>query len=437
MNRVARRHHRATDTPPQFQPPDLAMRRSKIRDIVATRGVSGAEVIDYLQKMLETRGLAPHGFCLLWDPALIWTHVIADALIGVAYFSIPVAIAYFLTRRRDIAFSWVVWMFAVFIMACGTTHFFSIWTLWNPDYGAEGLVKAVTAGASVFTAVALWPLLPKAIALPSPAQLQRANDDLTARIAERNAALAALEREAAERKRAEEMLRQSQKMEAVGQLTGGIAHDFNNLLTIVVANLDRAQRLPPGDPGLGRAIGNALTGAGRAATLTGQLLAFARKQPLLPAAHDLNAIVTQMQGLIDGMLGGGVTVVADLAPDLWPVVVDANQTENAILNLAVNARDAMPDGGTLTLRTRNVGGDAVVLEITDTGAGMSPDVAAKAIEPFFTTKQPGQGTGLGLSQVYGFIRQSDGNLAIDSTPGAGTTITISLPRAMETLVPSQ
>ena len=393
-------------------------------------------MFDYLQRLLEARGIAPHGYCLLWDPALIWTHVIADALIGVAYFSIPIAIAYFLTKRRDIAFSWVVWMFAVFIMACGTTHFFSIWTLWNPDYGLEGLVKLVTAAASVFTAVALWPLLPRAIALPSPAQLQLVNTDLRTRIEERDAALAALEREAAERHRAEEMLRQSQKMEAVGQLTGGIAHDFNNLLTIIVANLDRARRLPTGDAGLERAIGNALEGANRASTLTEQLLAFSRKQPLLPAPQDLNGIVERTRALLAGTLGSGITIVVDLAPDLWPVVVDANQTENAILNLAVNARDAMPEGGVLTLRTCNAAADAaagrpedtVVLEVRDTGVGMPREVVERATEPFFTTKETGRGTGLGLSQVYGFIRQSGGDLGIDSTPGEGTVVSIRLPR---------
>ncbi len=393
-------------------------------------------MFNYIQRLLGERGLAPHGFCLLWDPALIWTHVVADALIGVAYFSIPIVIAYFLTRRRDVAFGWVVWMFAAFIMACGTTHFLSIWTLWHPDYGIEALVKAVTAAVSVVTAIALWPLLPRAIALPSPAQLQRANTDLSLRVAERDAALAALRRETAERERAEDMLRQSQKMEAVGQLTGGIAHDFNNLLTIVLANLDRVRRLTEGDARLERPLANALIGTERAAQLTGQLLAFARRQPLQPEERDLNEVVTAVAGLVGATLPDTVRVELDLAPGLWPVRIDANQTENALLNLIVNARDAMPDGGVVTIRSRNVtdaAGDHAVVEVADTGAGMTPDTLARVFEPFFTTKSVGEGTGLGLSQVYGFVTQSGGTIAIDSAPGNGTTVRIVLPRATSLL----
>ncbi len=398
--------------------------------------LGGSSMFNYIQRLLGERGLAPHGFCLLWDPALIWTHVVADALIGVAYFSIPIVIAYFLTRRRDVAFGWVVWMFAAFIMACGTTHFLSIWTLWHPDYGIEALVKAVTAAVSVVTAIALWPLLPRAIALPSPAQLQRANTDLSLRVAERDAALAALRRETAERERAEDMLRQSQKMEAVGQLTGGIAHDFNNLLTIVLANLDRVRRLTEGDARLERPLANALIGTERAAQLTGQLLAFARRQPLQPEERDLNEVVTAVAGLVGATLPDTVRVELDLAPGLWPVRIDANQTENALLNLIVNARDAMPDGGVVTIRSRNVtdaAGDHAVVEVADTGAGMTPDTLARVFEPFFTTKSVGEGTGLGLSQVYGFVTQSGGTIAIDSAPGNGTTVRIVLPRATSLL----
>jgi len=395
-------------------------------------------MIDYFQKLLGARGLAPHGFCLLWDPALIWTHVISDALIGVAYFSIPVALGYFLIRRRDVAFGWVAWLFAAFITACGVTHFLSIWVLWNPDYGPEALVKAVTAAVSVATAIALWPLLPRAIALPSPAMLRRANDDLRTGISERDAALAALARETSERQRTEAMLRQSQKMEAIGQLTSGIAHDFNNLLTVVIANLDRVQRLPEGDERSRGAVANALVGAQRAATLTDQLLSFARKQPLQPVAQNLNPVVLQVSSMAAAALPKSVRIETDLADALWPVAIDTAQTEAAVLNLLVNARDAMPDGGSITIRTRNQPngshpaqpvGDHVMLEVVDSGCGMSPTTIEHAFEPFFTTKNVGEGTGLGLSQVYGLVKQSAGQIQIDSAPGEGTIIRIFLPRS--------
>jgi len=393
-------------------------------------------MLEYFRKLLDSDSFAPHGYCLLWNPQLIWTHVVSDALIGVAYFSIPVVIAHFLTQRRDIAFSWIVWMFAIFIMACGMTHFLSIWTLWHPDYGIEALVKALTAAASVVTAVALWPLLPRAIAVPSPAMLQRVNGDLRLRIDERDEALAALERATAERERTEDLLRQSQKMEAVGQLTGGIAHDFNNLLTIVVGNLDRAQRLAATDPAVTKALGHARQGAERAAVLTQQLLAFSRKQPLRPEIHDVNALVRGMADLLERTIGDGIHIETRLEDGLWPVNVDANQTENALLNLVVNARDAMPGGGSLTIATYSrsdpggdPGGDHVIVEVTDDGTGMDEDTVAQVFDPFFTTKAIGKGTGLGLSQVHGFISQSNGTIDIDSRPGEGTRVRIALPRA--------
>jgi signal transduction histidine kinase len=395
-------------------------------------------VLDYIRELLNAERYAPHGYCLLWQPELIWTHVISDALIGASYFSIPVAIAYFLTKRRDVQFGWVVWMFAVFIMACGITHFFAIWTLWNPDYGPEALVKAGTAGASVFTAVALWPLLPKAIALPSPAQLKRANDDLLLRIEERDAALEALRHQTEERLRAEEMLRQAQKMDAVGQLSGGIAHDFNNMLTVVLANLEKARRLAPENEQLQRSISHATAGAERAAELTDRLLSIARKQPLQAARHDPNEIIAGVEVLLGGTLGQRIEVESALAPDVWPVFVDRNQMESAMLNLAVNAQQAMPEGGRLRFATRNipegtapVPGACVLIEVTDTGIGMSADAQARAFEPFYTTKPLGEGTGLGLSQVYGFITQSHGHVEIESEMGKGTAIRIYLPHASE------
>jgi signal transduction histidine kinase len=228
-------------------------------------------------------------------------------------------------------------------------------------------------------------------------------------------------------------------MEALGQLTGGIAHDFNNLLTIIVANVDRAQRLSAGDAHVAALLDNARTGAERAARLTDQLLAFARRQPLQPQRHDLNRIVRQSAELFGRTLDAGVRIETDFAEDLWTVSVDLGQTENAILNLIVNARDAMPDGGTVQLSTRNEAtpeGDTVVLEVTDTGAGMDETTRQRAFEPFFTTKPMGRGTGLGLAQVYGFAQQSGGMAEIDSVAGSGTTVRLFLPRAESDIRPN-
>jgi len=249
--------------------------------------------------------------------------------------------------------------------------------------------------------------------------------------------------------RTEEQLRQSQKMEAVGQLTGGIAHDFNNLLQIVVGNLELLGRnLPPDAARQRRNLDNAMAGAKRAATLTQRLLAFSRRQPLEPKPVLVNKLVSGMSELLGRSLGEIVQVETVLAGGLWRVEVDPNQLENAIVNLAVNARDAMPDGGKLTIETANTRldesyaqqnvevtpGQYVVICVSDTGTGMSKEDIARAFEPFFTTKAVGKGTGLGLSQVYGFVKQSGGHVKIYSETGGngvhhrGTTVKIYLPR---------
>jgi len=239
-------------------------------------------------------------------------------------------------------------------------------------------------------------------------------------------------RDMAERRRAEEMLRQSQKMEAIGQLTGGIAHDFNNLLTAVIGNLDMIRTRAAGNDRLQRMADNALEAARKGAKLASQLLAFSRSQRMDVGPVDLAQMLNGMSGLLAQSVGPSVRVDVRIDEDARFVVSDANQLELALLNLAVNARDAMPEGGTVTIQARSVRDDerqlpAIELSVVDTGVGMSEEVRARAIEPFYTTKPIGQGTGLGLSQVYAVVRESGGKLAIDSEPGRGTTVRIILP----------
>jgi signal transduction histidine kinase/ActR/RegA family two-component response regulator len=266
---------------------------------------------------------------------------------------------------------------------------------------------------------------------------RRVNKQLT----ERNLDLL---REMNERGRAEAMLRQAQKMEALGQMTGGVAHDFNNMLAIIVGNLDLAlRRFPDGHAHLASMVENALLGAQRAASLTKRLLAFSRLQPLDPRPIDVNKCVADMSEMLRRSLGESIAVETVLAGGLWPAHVDPPQLESAILNLAVNARDAMSNGGRLTIETANTAldrryadenpevepGQYVLVAVTDTGSGMPPEILEKAFDPFFTTKGHGDGTGLGLSQVHGFLKQSRGHIKIYSELGEGTCVKLYLPRA--------
>ncbi len=282
--------------------------------------------------------------------------------------------------------------------------------------------------------------------------LLRSNEALEARVAKRthelSVANAKLQAEAEERERVEEALRQSQKMEAIGQLTGGIAHDFNNLLQGISGSLElMGIRAAQGHTAeIGRYIETAMRSARRAATLTHRLLAFSRQQVLDPRPTDLNGLVGGMGELFGRTVGPGIRVTTSLTEAPWPTLCDPNQLENVLLNLVINARDAMPDGGELLIETANTvlrdrrgrtkewppqdvpPGDYMALSVADTGTGMAPDVLARAFDPFFTTKPMGQGTGLGLSMVYGFVQQSGGHVRLRSEPGHGTTVAIYLPR---------
>lgn len=279
------------------------------------------------------------------------------------------------------------------------------------------------------------------------AELRQFADTLELKVAERTRELAAtndrLTAEIAERERAEARLVQAQKMEAIGQLTGGIAHDFNNLLTAVIGSLDLLLRRTD-DEKIRRLANAALQAGERGATLTSQLLSFSRRQRLSPTPVEPNRIVESMGDLFRRTIGETVSVELDLAPDIWRAMADPTQLEMVLLNLAINARDAMPGGGGVRIATRNMDavpavlagelapGEYVTIEVADTGTGMSRDVLARAFEPFFTTKEQGKGTGLGLAQVYGFARQSGGTVRVSSREGQGTTVILYLPRTKRT-----
>ncbi|WP_421998033.1 response regulator [Reyranella sp.] len=263
--------------------------------------------------------------------------------------------------------------------------------------------------------------------------MQRANSWLESEVAARTGALletnALLRREIEERERAEQALRQAQKMEAVGLLTGGIAHDFNNMLTVVLGATEALKAALPGElKAQHRRADLVMQAATQASALTHRLLAFSRPQPADPKPSNLNALIGGLVDMLRRTIGESITLETELTPNLPLVQVDANQLENAVLNLVVNARDAMSSGGALTLRTAIDGDGWITLGVLDTGSGMPPHVVERAFEPFFTTKRLGEGTGLGLSQVYGFMKQAGGSLRIDSTEGLGTLVELRFPR---------
>lgn len=334
----------------------------------------------FFERLLDSSMFSPHGICLLWEPELIWLHVVSDASIAAAYFSIPFALAILVTKRRDLQFGWVFWAFAIFILACGLTHLLSIYTLWVPIYGIEGLVKAATAVASIFTAVALWPLLPKILTIPSPFELQK--------------------------------------------------------------NAEHLGEQLKGRPDLRQFADDICESGERGAELTQRLLAFSRRQLLQPKAIDCRELLQSMLKLLKRTLRENIEISTGFGLGAIQAFADRAQLESAVLNLALNAQDAMPSGGRLTLSTELAAidedyralhpevasGAYALISVTDDGEGMTPEVIEHAFEPFFTTKEVGKGSGLGLSMVYGFARQSDGHVSIYSEQALGTTVRIYLPR---------
>ncbi len=535
----------------------------------------------------------PHGYCLTWNPGLLWLHAGSDTVIAIAYFLIPISLVQFIRRRRDVPFNFVFICFGLFILLCGTTHVLGVYNIWVPNWWLSGAVKALTALMSVITAILLVRLLPQAIALPSPTQLNLANEQLaaanaqlraeaieraaaqaalasaregaeelvrvrTAELAEANAllrhsesryralvqaaadiiwtanpdgtpadmhewsaftGLAAdriveerydfLHPDDAERVKTEwqdairrvqpfvstqrlrnaagqwrqmrvqavpvldtdgnvrewvgshsdvtdqveaerqlsvmqEQLQQSQRLEAVGRLAGGIAHDFNNLLTVITGAGTLVLDEMPREHAWRRDVEDVVAAGTRAAALTAQLLAYSRKQVLQPRRIDVHATLLEVHAMLRRLIGEQIRIAIGSRTGSWAVQADPNQLEQVVLNLALNARDAMPNGGTISFETEQVvidrtysathvgltPGEYVMLAVSDTGTGMDEATRAQIFEPFFTTKAVGEGTGLGLATVYGIIRQSGGHIYVYSEPGLGTTFHIYLPRAV-------
>jgi signal transduction histidine kinase/CheY-like chemotaxis protein len=425
-------------------------------------------MIEFLSQILSGQPFMPHGMCFLWEPGVLWLHVISDALIAAAYYAIPVLLFHFVRRRRDVGFNRIFVAFGLFILACGSTHLLAAVTVWHPVYRLEGVVKAITALASIATFGMLVPLMPALIGLPSPAQLARVNatlaaeievrrtaeaevrqmnEELERRVAARTAdykkALEDLRSEMRRREELENQLIQSQKMEAVGRLAGGVAHDFNNLLTVILGYNEMLREHLKGDPVGSEYVAEVLQASERASALTNQLLAFSRRQVSVPRLVDLNLLVRNIDKMLRRIIGEDIRLEIRLAPSLCKIEVDPAQIDQVIMNLAVNSRDAMPAGGQLLIETADVhlddeyaashvtpaSGIYALLTVSDTGIGMDAATRARIFEPFFTTKEQGKGTGLGLSIVYGIVKQNGGEVLVYSEPGQGTVFKIYLPAA--------
>ena len=389
---------------------------------------------------MNAYGFMPHGFCYEWRPDVLWLHIVSDSAIALAYFGISFLLFYFVRKRHELPFQLVFILFSAFIILCGTTHIFSIWVLWHPNYYIEGYDKALTAVVSVATLFVAATVLPRALqaALSLEALVVTRGKELEIANAELRAQIAA-------RETVEFTLRQSQKMEAIGQLTGGIAHDFNNILQAIGGSMELAQRrMQQGrTEEAARYADSVRQTVDRAAALTNRLLAFARRQPLQPCAIDLDRLILGMDELLRrtlGTAGAEINFELRLQDGGQAVLCDPNQLENALLNLTLNARDAMPDGGNLTITTRHRSfsardltseqgiepGEYLEIVVADTGIGMDAVTQDRVFEPFFTTKPTGLGTGLGLSQVYGFARQSGGFVKLESRLGEGTKVALYL-----------
>lgn len=513
--------------------------------------------MDTVVNWLDSSAYMPHGHCYLWEPGLLGLHAGSDALIALAYFSIPALLWYVVRKRGDEVYSSLALMFAAFIVLCGSTHLMAVYTIWVPAYLPDGLVKAATAAVSVMTAFVLWRMTPVLIGIPRPDALEAANRELLAEAAERRRAererdaervrsirileatsdaILAIDGEGRVRfanrssgtllgrsaaglvgeraadvlilgrpdtsgggdgietvlaearlghaeprhmvirrlsgelrhvlasatpiedggedeamsvvvsladitaaRTAQEAIARAERIDALGRFAGGFAHDFNNLLTVISGNIEITRRRLADRPDLTRRLDPVLAAARRGAAMTRRLLMMSRQHNAAPRRVELDRFMAELEILIGSTVGEAVSLTIAPAPGL-AVDVDPAELEAAILNLALNARDAMAEGGTLTIALRPVerepgspgplpAGSFVEIAVTDTGTGIPEETLGRIFEPFFTTKEIGHGSGLGLSMVHGFAERCGGGVTVESAVGQGTTVRLLLPRA--------
>lgn len=434
-------------------------------------------------RSLFREDLVPHGYCIAWQPEILWLHVISDLVIVFAYYSIPLTLWYFVRRRTDMPFKPVLYLFIGFIFACGTSHAIEIVTFWKAMYGLEGIAKAVTAGVSLTTAILLVPLTPKALALRSPKELERLNKklaeevatrraaeeeltksyaELERRVAERTAELSeaktSLEREIEERVRAEEdrgrlaaEIQQTHRLESLGAMAEGVAHDFNNLLTVISARTQMLQESTDIGPGSREALEQIMLAVQAAADLSGQMLVYSGYGAVKKDPVDVSRLVEDLRPLLSAAVSRHAELSYSLVERLPGVVSDASQLRQVVINLAVNASESDDAGAPLSVRIatgRTCLADeqpatselsfldsdrtpCVFVEVADSGLGMDMETQQRIFDPFFSTKFAGRG--LGLAVVMGIVRGLGGAVRVQSQQGAGTKMRVLLP-ATETVV---
>jgi len=427
---------------------------------------------DFFNKLLAS-DFMPHGVCFLWNPEIVWLHAISDTIITVSYYLIPLALVYFVRKRKDLPFHWMFLMFGLFIFGCGTTHLMEVWTLWHGTYRLAGAIKAITAAASVVTAILLVRLMPQALALPSPAQLRQANsdleqeigyrrraeralldahDELEARVQQRTAELAEandeLRAEIGRRERAEQERLQAQqalstlqaelthvaRVTTMGELAASIAHEVNQPLAAVVTNANAGLRwlasVPPNFVEVRATLQRIQRDGQRAGDVLGRIRELLKKSPPQPSPQDINVLLRDVLSLLpDSLVSHHVEVQLELARDLPPVLGDRVQLQQVILNLLLNGVDAMSAvtdrPRRLTIASRVLDDGLVALTVADSGVGVDPTVFEKLFEPFFTTKAHGMGMGLSVSRSI--VQRHGGQLWASTNKGHGTTFHVALP----------